>query len=319
MYFLNKKFNHMLRARNFSLTPAALALMILAAPVAAQDLFRDAAINNSGAQPVIAVLGSDMAPYREALAGLRKEMGSDIPAYIITNQQPILTTETKVVVAFGIKALQPGYPPSVAVISGLAPGATAANRQGGEGIFLHISMTPAAGVIISKIKDMQPGLHRLGVLWTRGSMDFSVQEFRTEAEKNGISLLSFRATTPDDLPSVLRSINGQVEALWLPLDPALLTKQNFEMIKEYSLGNSLPLYTPSDKLAEAGSTASIFCSFEEVGRTAAQAAKKILSREAVTETLTPMRSNTALNLGSAKRVGLAFTERTITEAAQVIR
>ena len=275
---------------------------------------RDAVRDASGA-PVIAVLSADMAPYREALAGLRDILGADVPSFILPYQQPLITPATKVVITFGIKALQLDYPASVAVVHTLAPAIRDYDSLRKSGLSVHIAMTPTAKVLIARLKTIQPGLKRLGIIWAGESVDFSIAALRIEAENNGIALSAFRAAVPDDVPGVLRSINRQIDALWLPLDPALLTAQSFEVIKEYALGNNMPLYVPTEKLVEAGAAASISTSFADIGRTAAGAAKKILNSEKIEDAVYPAQVETAINLVTAERIDFRFTDQVLKEAA----
>lgn len=280
---------------------------------------QDTAGGEPGQSRVIAVLSADMAPYREALSGLRKELGTEIPVFILPSRLPKLTTRTQVVVAFGQKALQIDYPESVAVVNALAPGLNNRDHLRKAGISVHISMTPPADRIISKLAALQPGLKSLGVLWAEESLDFSVPALTAAAEKAGISLHAFRAAGPDDVPDTLRSINTRLDAMWLPLDPALLTAQSFGVIKEYSLGNNLPLYVPTEKLVSSGATASVSASFADIGRTAAGAVKTILAMEKTAGILYPPEAKTGLNLVSSERIGLKFTGQIMNEAEIIVR
>jgi len=260
-----------------------------------------------------------MGPYHEALSGLREQIGSEVPAYVLPAQTPLITADTRIVVAFGMKAIKRGYPASVKVVQGLAPGMPPNEDGPPPGSAVYVSMLPTAGETIARIKDLQPGLRKLGVLWASETVEFSPEDMKKEAGEAGVTLLPLKVASPEDIPGALRTMHGQAEALWVPLDPTLLTAGGFATIKEFSLNNGLPLYVPSDRLAKEGATAAVFASFSEAGRTAAKAVAKLLERLPLQGTVYPAKAETALNLPAAERVGLKLDARSIKEAVEVIR
>jgi|GEM_PF-695909 len=268
--------------------------------------------------PVIAVLSADMAPYREALSGLREILGAEIPAFVLPGR-PAADSGAKVFVAFGLKAASLDYPPGTAVITALTPGVSGRSRPARAGTAVFIPMTPPAETIIAGIKALQPGLKSLGVLWSGESMDFSVSAMADEAKNAGILLRAFRAAGPDEVPGALRALNGQVDALWLPLDPALLTERSFGIIKEYALNNTIPLYVPTEKLVSAGASASVFYSFSDIGNAAARTAEELLTTGRTEGPARPAKARMALNPAAAERSGLRFSEQTVKEADFVFR
>ncbi len=254
-------------------------------------------------QQAVAVLSSDLGPYREALEGFREAFGQTIPSYNLSEDKLKLSPETRIVVAFGGKAALFPYPEPVTLVYCMAPG-TELNPGNRRGSSVGIGMLPRASIIFPKLKEIQTNLKRLAVFWSSEFMGHYVESMRQAAVPMEIEIVSQRLKGPDELPERLRSLFQSIDAVWLMPDPLLINSQSFNVFKEFSWSNKVPFYAPTAGLVEQGATASISASFREIGRAAASAARQVLSGKPLEDAIYPEKMEIILNLKAANNAGM---------------
>lgn len=267
-------------------------------------LWAAAAPSSSSASDVVAVLSAETGAYRQALEGFRAAFGSAVDVVVIPpSGRPVLPKEARVVVAFGGRAALLSYPSHVTLIYCLAPGVDV-DRGGRRGPVVRVDMLPGPDVIAAALKKIQPSLRRLGVLWHSDLHDKNLQDMRAVLAAQGIDVVLEKISSRDHLPERLRALKDAVGALWIPPDPELVNTESFVILKEFSWANDIPFYAPTAGLTELGAAASISCSFHEIGRTAAVAAKQALAGAAPKQ-VRPQTVDITVNAAAAEQSGLA--------------
>jgi len=258
-----------------------------------------------GADDVIVVLSSNLKPYQEALAGFRQEYGKEITSFALSEKEPIIQKNTRIVVAIGGKAALYSYPNNVRLIYCLSPGLLVAEGEyKNPPIKIHTS--PAFYKVVSKFKDIQPSLKRLGVLYVSDSIkDYFKDRKKIDADL-GVMLVTNQMQTPDELPDQLRSLIGKIDGLWIPPDPALISQTALSIIREFSRANRIPFYVPTDGLTDQGALAAVSGSFAEIGKTAAHVASGALAGEEMKGVFFPQKLQTSVNLTVAKELQMAL-------------
>ena len=71
---------------------------------------------------VIAVLSSNLGPYKEALKGFQEAYGQPVPAYSLSEGNTKIPSGTRLIVAIGGKAATYPYPSKIPLLYLLAPG-----------------------------------------------------------------------------------------------------------------------------------------------------------------------------------------------------
>jgi hypothetical protein len=269
------------------------------------------------ADDVVAVLSADLAPYREALGGLQEVLNRPVPLIPMTEGNPRLSLETRVVIAFGGKAAQREYPDRVVLIYGMAPGTTLGLKDR-KGLSIEVNILPRAETVLVRLKEIHPGLKRLAVLWSSKSVEDYLQEVRKASASIGIEILSERLDGPADLPNRLRSLFGKSDALWLLPDPVLVNAQNVSILKEYSWSNRIPFYAPTAGFVKQGATASVSSSFREIGRIAGMTAKRGLSGDWTQGMVYPETAEVTINLEAAIHAGLQISKEVLQKADKVL-
>ena len=178
-----------------------------------------AAVRPLGAQEVVAVISSDLAPYREAYQGFETALALPVTQVNLQTGRPRIGRGTRVVVAFGGKAAMEEYPRDLTVIYCMAPGTTL-NADQRQGPTIRINMLPVAGKVVDALSDLQPSLRHLAVLWVTDTMTDYVTGLQRVGGEAGLEVAAERLQDPDQLPDTLRRLIGRrVEALWVPPRP----------------------------------------------------------------------------------------------------
>jgi hypothetical protein len=272
----------------------------------------------AGAQEVMAVLSSDLAPYREAYQGFAEALGRPVSAVNLQVGRPRIASDTRVVAAFGGKAAVETYPGDLALVYCVAPGTTLDPGQR-QGPTVRINMLPVAGQVAGALRELQEPLRHLGVLWITDAMTEYAGQLRQAGGEAGMEVSAEQLGDPDQLPDSLRRLIGRgVEALWLPPDPLLINAGSFALLREFSRANKVPLYVPTAGFAEEGAVAAVGVSFAQNGRTAARAALDLLAGRELPGEIYPDECEITLNLGAAAAVGLRFPPAVQNRARRII-
>lgn len=256
------------------------------------------------AQGVVAVLSSGSGYYTESLEGFEKEWGQKVMSVNIANRKLDIPQGTGIVVAFGAKAALQPCPDTVKMIywaPGLVPGQIVSACEK-----VKVSMLPRPGILLAKLKEMQPGLRNLRMLYISSDFAQYAEELKRSASAFGISFRPEKIHNAAQVPDRLRAMNPKPDAIWLAPDPMLINPQNFSTLKEYSWTNLVPLYTASSGLVEQGATASVAADFFEIGRVTALAARRALAEEHDSQEIYPELIGTSVNLSAASKAGLSL-------------
>jgi ABC transporter substrate binding protein len=273
----------------------------------------------AGSAPaILAVLSADTRPYQEAWDGFREELGDPAAMTVVGAPGSDASIESaRVVVAFGSKAALNEYPGRVLLILAMAP--SIEGRRRGNGRIPHVSMTPSPKVLLAGLRALQPGLKRLAVVWKSEFYGADYQEqLLTAGKAIGIDIRSVEVAESREIPDLLRSLYGHVDAVWMPPDPLVISESNFLVFRDFSLSNGVPLYVPIPSLAERGATASVGVSFRAVGRASARVAKRVLAGGEAPALTFAEPAETTLNSASAAKVGLNVDAETLKKLSRVI-
>jgi len=265
---------------------------------------------------VVVVMSSELAPYQEALNGVRAELGANVPVLAMSKEGVELPVQSRIVIAIGGKAALFPYPEETKLIYCLAPGLSMTKKGKAAGVRVEVSPTLLA--MARRFKAIHPGLKRLGVLWTSDSMKDYLDEAAAISAQLGIEIVPARLSGTDELPNTLRRLQGKVDALWLPPDPPLISASSLSTIKGFSWANDVPFFVPSDGLTASGALASVSSSFRDMGMTAARAARALTEGRTSAATIFPDITKTTFNLGAARELNVQVDQSLVGTGDQVL-
>ncbi len=268
------------------------------------------------AQEVVAVLSSSPGPYQAAYEGFVKAFGRKIPSFRLPARPA--TARARVIVAFGGEAALQSYSETSTLIVCMAPGILSKLAHGGPVSF--VTMKPHPAELLAQMKTVQPAtLKRLAVLGSSHDSELYMAELRRAALTVGLEIVGARVNGPDGVPDALRSFVGKADAIWLAPDPALITPETFQAIKQFSWDHEMPFYAPTAGLAAAGAAVAVSIAPEEAGRQASELARQALAGDELPEFVYPDKTQLTVNLPSAAKAKLTIGADAVGKADKVIR
>lgn len=275
-------------------------------------------VSESVAMDIAILRSSDIAAYREAIAGL-KATGPIEAIYTEYDAQGDLeigkklarklrASNASLVVAVGLKAALAAKVEIVDVpivymmiMDPLKHQLTGANMTG---TLLEVPLDQQLKII----RKFLPTLHRLGTLYDPAKTSAWVQNAAQRATIANFHLEALPVESEKDVPEQLRALLSNVEAFWLTPDSTVLTNESVRFILESALARQIPVIGFSPEFTRLGALLSISVVYGDVGRETGLLAKRILDGERPLP-LNPVpmeRLNITVNLKTARFLGITF-------------
>ena len=290
-------------------TVAGLALLLgLCAPFAPESAAMDIAILQS----------SDIAAYREAIAGLKATgpIGAVYSEYDMQGDlelgkklaRKLRASNASLVVAVGLKAALAAKVEIVDVpivymmiLDPLKHQLTAANMTG---TLLEVPV----GQQMKIMRTFLPTLHQLGTLYDPAKTSSRINEAARQAALSGFQLKGLPIESDKDVPPQLRALLSDVEALWLIPDSTVLTNESIRFILESALARQIPVIGFSPEFTRLGALLSISVNYGDVGRETGLLVKHILDGNKLLpgDPLPIERLKITVNLKTARFLGMTF-------------
>jgi len=219
--------------------PTTLKRFLTAGILAAAGLLACAA--PAAAQKEAAVLSKGSGPYFETYLEFQKALGRPVTPFDLAKGNPRFAGDLEAVVAFGSKAAALKYPKGTTLIYTLAPGYFP-DKDGGRAV--RICPLPDPEKAVAAYLNLQPGLKRLAVFYSKASQGAYIKRISPPAKTAGVEIIGIPLSSPSEFPEKLRSMSGDVDALWLLPDPALITRTSLDVLAQFACARKIPFYAP---------------------------------------------------------------------------
>jgi len=283
----------------------------------------------AGAAEVAILKSADLAAYNQAVAGFKATMPSsttfieyDMQGDIAKGQKlarKIRVSDAMLLLAVGVKAALVAKLEIVDIpvifCMALDPAKHDLKAPNMTGIRLEIPIERQ----FTAIRSVLPSLNRIGVLYDPEKTGHLVDEARLITKSMGLELVVQQVNTEKEVPQALRALLSQVEALWLVPDSTVLTEDSLKFVLGTALDFNVPIIGFSSELVRSGALVGLSVSYEDVGWQAALLAKRILSDQVrpFPTTFPPKRLRLALNLKTAKFLGIVIPQEVVNDADEL--
>jgi putative ABC transport system substrate-binding protein len=281
---------------------------------------------------VIVVVSQDAAPFRDALAGFKRELehGAGAINWEIVQLQgePARATQmlaqtqagrVKLVLALGTLATHesllrfPGTP----VVAGMI--LTASEIEGAPnatGVFLQFPVETE----LEWLARLLPGQRRVGVLYHSAEAKGRVSQAERLAAGANLNIESYQIDAPQEIPDALESLANRADVLWGITDPMIYNSETAKSLLVFSFRHQIPLIGLSTPWVKAGALYALDRDYQDIGVQCAQLAEKILEGRTPgsLQPVPPRKVRYSLNQRTATQMKLQFPERVLREAAEVV-
>jgi putative tryptophan/tyrosine transport system substrate-binding protein len=193
-------------------------------------------------------------------------------------------------------------------------------RPGGNVTGLSLQYTELAGKRLELLREIMPGLRRLGVLANAGYADamLEMREVRALATTLGVEITAPEVRRAEDITLALEIFKGGTEAVYVIGDP-LVNSNLGRIITASSAARLATLFNVGD-FVKAGGLISYGPSFSDMFQRAADYADKILRGAKAGELPIeqPTKFELFINLTTAKALGITIPGTVLARADQVI-
>jgi len=185
---------------------------------------------------------------------------------------------------------------------------------------MSIQQTESAGKRIELLREVVPGLRRLGILGNPESPNvvLELSEVQTAALALGLDIANSEIRRAADVAPAFEWLKARADALYIVTDPLVST--NRVRINTLALGARLPTIYGFREFVESGGLMCYGPYFPALYRRTAEFVDKILrgTKPADIPVEQPTKFELVINLTTAKAVGLTVPESLLLRADEVI-
>jgi putative ABC transport system substrate-binding protein len=193
-------------------------------------------------------------------------------------------------------------------------------KPGGNITGLSIQSTDLAGKRIEILREVVPGIRTLAIL---GDADYpaavlEMSEAAAIASKIGLGVAALEVRRPEEILPAFQALNGRADAFYVCADP--LVGSNLTLINSLMLSARLPSIFGIREHVAARGLMSYGANYPDLFRRAGDLVDKILRGAKPSEIPVeqPTKFDLAINLQTAKALGLTIPDRLLAAADEVI-
>jgi putative ABC transport system substrate-binding protein len=193
-------------------------------------------------------------------------------------------------------------------------------RPGGNLTGVSFLSDELAGKRVELLKEINPKLSRIAVLWNPSHVDNEFKEIQSVAQRLGQKLSSYKAQRPQDFEEAFAAIAKENNQALLVV-PSRLTSVRREPIANFAKKNRLPMISGWREFTEAGGLASYGPNRDQAARRLAYYVDRILkgARPSELPVELPTKFELVINLHTAYDVGVTIPPNVLARADKVIK
>ncbi len=277
---------------------------------------------------VVVVKSRDLAPYNQAMEGLRRTLLAHDPALAV---QEVQFPQSESMEKAFLEALEKSRPDLIVTIGTQATRAVGRRITGVPVVFSLVLMssdsealfrqrppnvTGAAmdvpiGVQFARMKEIIPDLKRVGVIYNPKMTGEVIPEARSAAAAGNLTLVEIPVANEAQVMKELEGLKGRVDALWSVADSTVFTPRSVDSILLFTLRHAIPFVGLSPSFVKAGALLSFSCDYEDVGAQSGEMAVEILKGKSPSDlpVAYPRHVSLFLNLNTAQTLHLEISQK----------
>lgn len=171
---------------------------------------------------------------------------------------------------------------------------------------------------VAVIKEIQPDCEKIAILYTSSEANSKVQAKQAEAaaKELGMEVVVQTSSSSNDIPQVISSVAGDVDAIYLPADNAFASAM--ATVNSKAVEYQVPVYAGVEAMIEEGAIATTAIDYYELGKQTAAQAVRIIEGESAADIPVEYQSEFALvvNKTFAESVGVTIPQTVLDKAAK---
>lgn len=162
-----------------------------------------------------------------------------------------------------------------AVTDPAASGLCTTNENPGGNLTAASDLTPVAAQI-DLLVELLPNAKNIGIMYCSAEANSKIQaDMAIEAcEKKGLNYAEFTVVNSADIQTVVESMVGKVDAIYVPTDNTLAA--GMDVLSTIANDNKIPVIAGEEGMVDSGALATYGIDYFELGRIAGEIAEEIL-------------------------------------------
>jgi putative ABC transport system substrate-binding protein len=272
-------------------------------------------------QEIVAVQSIGVPPYEQALNGFKSVCDARITRLVISELRDADVAERideirpDMVLAIGMDAFSRVRGIKDIPIVYLMV-LNSRSIPSGEKNITGVSMYISAETQLLTVLETLPKVKTVGLLYDPQRTGHLVKKARDAAKRNGIKLIAAEVHDSREVPPLVEGMRGKIDIFWMLPDLTVITPETLEFLLLFSLENSTPILSFSEKYVELGALMSVGIDAFDIGRQAGEMANAILSGKGVMDVqrADARKAVISINLKVARKLGIIIDEGTIRKA-----
>ena len=202
-----------------------------------------------------------------------------------------------------------------AVTDAVGAGLVESNEAPGKNVTGTLDM-PVIADQIAVIKEVLPDAEKLAVLYTSSEANSEIQaeEAKAAAEALGMEVIVQTSSSSNDIPQVISSVVGSVDAIYIPSDNAFASAM--ATVNSTAVENQIPVFCAVEAMIEEGGIATTAINYYELGKQTAVQAVRILEGEKASDIPVETQKDCGLVINEtfAKSVGVEIPAEVVEKA-----
>jgi putative tryptophan/tyrosine transport system substrate-binding protein len=186
---------------------------------------------------------------------------------------------------------------------------------------IGISMNPSAAQVISLLRELNPKYRRVGTMVDPTMSGPLLSQTRSVFQKEGFQLVTKDIRSANEIGGALKSLENQIDILWLWPNEMFLTDEILQRIFLFSFARKLPVLGLSERQTDMGALLSLsYRSAKDMGRLAGEAVSRLLNSETTMASHIAMRQlKLTVNFKTARKLDVELPGTIVRRADNVVK
>jgi putative ABC transport system substrate-binding protein len=184
-----------------------------------------------------------------------------------------------------------------------------------------ISMNPSASQVTSLVRELNPKYRRVGTMLDPSMSGPLLSQARSVFQKEGFHLVAKDVRSANEIGGALKSLENEIDILWLWPNEMFLTDEILQRIFLYSFARKLPVLGLSERQTDMGALLSLsYRSAKDMGRLAGEAVNRLLNSEnTMASHIVPRQLKLTVNFKTARKLDVELPGTIVRRADNVVK
>ena len=141
----------------------------------------------------------------------------------------------------------------------------------------HVVCTAPVDFTAHYLKILAPNTKNVGVMYNPRTSRKLVKAATQAAKQEGMSIVTAKIDSPDEVADATRAFLGTIDALWMLPDQTVMNPESFNHLLKFTFKNKVPFFSVAHRLVETGALVSLSPEYGSIGGQTGKVAVRLLN------------------------------------------